>query len=72
MDRQEHPDEVIFGEIVRKTDKNNGVLLLEGTLISFEKGSRAKRYFVGFGPGKAYCIIQPVFTEKKQANRYLS
>ena len=39
-------------------------LLLDGTVISFEKGSRAKRYFIGFGAGKAYCTIQAVFTDK--------
>ena len=63
-DRQEHPDEVIFDDVVRHTDKSEGVLQLEGTLISFEKGSRAKRYFIGFGAGKAYCTIQSVFTDK--------
>ena len=63
-DRQEHPDEVIFDEVVRQTNKTEGVLLLDGTLISFEKGSRAKRYFIGFGSGKAFCTIQSVFTDK--------
>ena len=64
-DRLEHPDEVIFREVVRKTDKTDGVLVLDGTVISYEKGSRAKRYFIGFGAGKAYCTIQTVFTDKK-------
>lgn len=63
-DRREHPDEVIFDDVVRKTDKTKGVLLLDGTIISFEKGSRAKRYFIGFGSGKAYCTIQSSFTDK--------
>jgi hypothetical protein len=63
-DRKEHPDEVIFDDVVRKTDKTEGVLLLDGTIISFEKGSRAKRYFIGFGSGKAYCTIQSSFTDK--------
>jgi hypothetical protein len=63
-DRQEHPEEVIFDDVVRQTNKTEGVLLLDGTLISFEKGSRAKRYFIGFGAGKAYCTIQSVFTDK--------
>ena len=63
-DRLEHPDEVIFDDVVRQTNKTEGVLLLDGTLISFEKGSRAKRYFIGFGSGKAYCTIQSVFTDK--------
>ena len=63
-DRKEHPDEVIFDDVVRHTNKTDGVLLLDGTLISFEKGSRAKRYFIGFGSGKAYCTIQSIFTDK--------
>jgi Domain of unknown function (DUF4410) len=63
-DRQEHPDKVIFDDVVRETDKTDGVLLLDGTLISFEKGSRAWRYFIGFGTGKAYCTIQSIFTDK--------
>jgi hypothetical protein len=62
--RGEHPDKVIFDEVVRETDKIEGVLLLDGTLISFEKGSRAARFFFGFGAGKAYCTIQSIFTDK--------
>jgi hypothetical protein len=62
--RQEHPDKVVFAEVVRQTDLTDGVLLLNGTIISFEKGSRAKRYFIGFGAGKAYCTIQSIFTDK--------
>ena len=70
-DRQEPPNEVVFKEVVRKTDEIDGVLLLDGTLISFEKGSRAKRYFIGFGSGKAYCTIQSVFTDKKTGEQIL-
>ena len=70
-DRQEHPDEVVFEQVVRKTDKTDGVLMLDGTVISFEKGSRAKRYFIGFGAGKAYCTIQSVFTDKKTGEQIL-
>ena len=62
--RQENPNEVIFDDVVRETNQTEGVLLLDGTLISFEKGNRAKRYFIGFGSGKAYCTIQSVFTDK--------
>jgi hypothetical protein len=63
-DREEHSDKPIFEDVVRETDKTDGVLLLDGTLISLEKGSRAKRYFIGFGAGKAYCTIQSIFTDK--------
>ena len=70
-DRQEHPEQVIFEDVVRQTDKTDGVLVLDGTLISFQKGSRAKRYFIGFGSGKAYCTIQSVFTDKKTGEQIL-
>jgi hypothetical protein len=33
-------------------------LILEGTIIEYETGSRALRYFVGFGAGKAYATVQ--------------
>ena len=71
QDRQAHPDEVIFKDVVRETDETDGVLLLDGTVISFEKGSRAKRYFIGFGAGKAYCTIQSVFADKKTGEQIL-
>ncbi|MDA9982397.1 DUF4410 domain-containing protein [Gammaproteobacteria bacterium] len=64
-DRKEHPDEIIFEEVVRSTDKTDDVLILDGTIISFDKGSKAKRYFIGFGAGKAYCTIQSIFTDKE-------
>ena len=51
-ERTLHPGESIFEEVVRTTDSGEGVLLLNGTVISFEKGSRAKRYFIGFGAGR--------------------
>jgi hypothetical protein len=70
-DRQEHPDEVIFDDVVLETDKTEKVLLLDGTIISFEKGSRAKRYFLGFGAGKAYCTIQSIFTDKTSNEQIL-
>jgi hypothetical protein len=70
-DRQEHPDKVIFDDVMRETDKTDGVLVLDGTLISYEKGSRAKRYFIGFGAGKAYCTIESIFTDKKTDEQIL-
>ena len=63
-DRKANPEESIFDEVVRATNQTGNVLVLEGTVISFEKGSRAKRYFIGFGAGKAYCTIQAIFTNK--------
>jgi len=70
-DRLEHPDEVIFDDVVRGINKTEGVLMLDGTIISFEKGSRAKRYFIGFGAGKAYCTIQSIFTDKTKNEQIL-
>lgn len=63
-ERELHPGESIFEEVVLQTDDTEGVLLLNGTIISFEKGSRAARYFIGFGAGKTYCTIQAVFKNK--------
>jgi hypothetical protein len=64
-ERKENPDESIFREVVRGTDQSDSVLVLDGVVVSFEKGSRAKRYFIGFGAGKAYCTIQATFTNKE-------
>ena len=68
-DRRKHPDEIIFDEVVRWTSETDGVLTLDGTIISFEKGSQAARYFIGFGAGKAYCTIQSVFTDKETGEK---
>ena len=67
--RQEHPDKVIFQRVVRETEEIDGVLVLDGTIISYEKGSRALRYFIGFGAGKAYCTIRSVFTDKSTGEK---
>jgi hypothetical protein len=50
-DRKENPGESIFRDVVRSTDQSKSVLVLEGVVVSFEKGSRAKRYWLGFGAG---------------------
>ncbi len=62
--REENPSDTVFDDVVRGTDQTDGVLVLEGVVVSFEKGSRAKRYWIGFGAGKAYCTIQATFTNK--------
>jgi hypothetical protein len=64
-DRKKNPGESIFREVVRSTDQSHSVLALDGVVVSFEKGSRAKRYWIGFGAGKAYCTIQATFTNKE-------
>ena len=70
-DRKEHPGESIFDEVVRGNSATGDVLVLDGTIVSFEKGSRAKRYFIGFGAGKAYCTIQSTFTNKASGQEIL-
>ena len=63
-ERAERPGQSIFDEVVRATDATDSVLVLDGVVVSFEKGSRAKRYFIGFGSGKAYCTIHATFKNK--------
>ena len=65
-ERADNPGKSVFDEVSRgaNTGASQDVLVLDGTLIAFEKGSRAKRYFIGFGAGKAYCTIQATFTNK--------
>jgi len=62
--RAENPDRIVFQDITLQTGQTEGVLLVEGNVISYEEGSRAKRYFIGFGSGKAYCTIQVIFRDK--------
>lgn len=64
-DRAEHPGESIFSEVVRGTDRTESVLLLQGNVIAFDKGSQAARYFIGFGAGKAVCTIRATFINKE-------
>jgi hypothetical protein len=37
-----HPDRRLFSEATRSTSKSDGVLVVKGTLLSYEKGSRAR------------------------------
>ena len=59
-----NPDKRLFSEATRSTSESNGVLIVKGTLLSYEKGSRAKRYFIGFGAGKAYSTVKCAFIDK--------
>ena len=70
-EREKNPGESFFQEVVRSTNQSSAVLVLDGVVISFEKGSRAKRYFIGFGAGKAYCTIQATFTNKETGEEVL-
>lgn len=62
--RAQNPDDVVYDQIVKSTDQVEDVLTMQGTVISYEEGSRAKRYFIGLGSGKAYCTIQVKFFDK--------
>ena len=70
-DREQNPGQSVFDDVVRDSDQAERVLALDGTVISFEKGSRALRYFIGFGAGKAYCTIQATFTDKMTGEEVL-
>jgi hypothetical protein len=42
QDRQEHPDEVIFDDVVRGINKTEGVLLLDGTIAPYSLSLQTK------------------------------
>lgn len=69
--RAENPEKVIFDKVVRHTDETERVAVLNGVVVSYEKGSRAKRYWIGFGAGKAYCTIRSTFTDKSTDEQIL-
>ncbi len=71
MHREENPDAVLFEQVVRHTDETENVAVLDGVVVSYEEGSRAKRYFIGFGAGKAYCTIRSTFTDKETSEKIL-
>ena len=66
-----HSDARLFSEVTRMKPGTYRVLVMESTLLSYEKGSRAARYFIGFGAGKAYCTIQSVFIDKTTGKQVL-
>lgn len=63
--REKNPEDIIYEEVTLNTDKTKGVLLMQGTIIRYEEGSRAKRYWIGLGAGKAHCTIQVIFFNKE-------
>jgi hypothetical protein len=54
----------MFSEVTRSTSEIENVLTITGTILSFEEGSRAKRYLIGLGAGKAYATVQCIFSDK--------
>lgn len=66
-----HPESRLFSEVTRFTGQSDNVLVVKGTLLSYEKGSRAKRYFIGFGAGKAYSTVQCTLIDKATGRQVL-
>jgi hypothetical protein len=54
----------MFSEVTRSTDVTQDVLTISGRIVSFEAGSRAKRWLIGLGSGKAYASVQCTFIDK--------
>ena len=44
--RENNPENIVYDQVTLETDKTKGVLLMQGTIISYEEGSRAKRYWI--------------------------
>lgn len=63
--REKNPEDIVYEEVTLNTDKTRGVLLMQGTIIRYEEGSQALRYWIGLGAGKAHCKIQVVFINKE-------
>jgi hypothetical protein len=63
--REKNPEDIIYEEVTLNTDQTKGVLLMQGTIIRYTEGSQAKRYWIGFGAGKAHCTIQVIFINKE-------
>lgn len=66
-----HPKSTLFSQVTRFSEDSAQVLVLEGVLLSYEKGSQAKRHFIGMGPGKAYCTVQCTFIDKTTGQQVL-
>jgi hypothetical protein len=54
----------LFSAVTRSADQTQNVLSITGRLLSFEEGSRAKRYLIGLGAGKAYASVECTFIDK--------
>jgi hypothetical protein len=54
----------LFSAVTRSTNETEDVLTIRGRILSFDEGSRAKRYFLGFGSGTAHATIECSFTAK--------
>lgn len=59
----------LFEKVTTSQDDQGNVLSLTGTIISLEEGSRAKRYLVGFGSGKAFTTVECLFIDKSTGSK---
>jgi hypothetical protein len=48
----------LFKKIVRNGEPKENAVILEGAITEFNAGSRALKFFVGFGAGKAYLRVK--------------
>ena len=53
-----------FRSVTQQTSEIEGVLRMASTIISYEKGSRAKRYVIGIGAGKSYMTLRTILINK--------
>ena len=53
-----------FRSVTGQTEETDGVLQFESSILSYEKGSRAKRYLGGFGAGKSYMTLRATMINK--------
>ena len=56
--------EPMFSVVTDSAASAEGALTISGRVLSFEEGSRAQRYFLGLGAGKAFATVECVFTDK--------
>jgi hypothetical protein len=67
----DHKNGRLFTSVTKSTDQTDGVLQIQSVLLSYEKGSQALRYIIGFGAGKAYCTVQCTFLDKHTGKQVL-
>ena len=61
---REGSNDKLFSAVGESAQEREGVLTIGGTILSYEEGSRAKRYLIGLGAGKAYATVECIFTDK--------
>ncbi len=72
--------EIIIEKTTPKISSKYGITLidnpadyiLEGRILEFERGSRAARYFVGFGAGAGYLVFDMKIIDKKSGKTVIA